>query len=382
MNLILDVTRITRRRIKGQTLSGIDRVTMAYIQHYQHQAFALFRWGGRSFILALQQSQALFAWLQDPSTTAKLRFILLKGILTPHHIKPVETNFLLNPGYVSIKPLDYQRLMHTLNAKPIFMVHDLIPIQYPEYFNPGEYTGCQQKVNDILAIACGILTNSAATLQELSQYAAQTRQNMPNAKAAPLASGLKTVIIKDRPIEKPYFVIVSNIQPHKNHLLLLHLWRNLFRKIGDLTPHLFVIGQRGWKCQHIFDLLERSPALQKVVTELPHCNDAELSNYIHHSQALLSPSFTEGYGLPVIEALSMGTPVIASDIPIYHEIAGNIPEFIDPCDILGWEKMILEYTKAQSVQRAAQLQRLQDFKKPTWSEHFTHVDELLKASQS
>ncbi len=58
----------------------------------------------------------------------------------------------------------------------------------------------------------------------------------------------------------------------------------------------------------------------------------ELSNWLAHARALLFPSFAEGFGLPVVEALSVGTPVIATDLPAFREAAGSIPEYLDPLD--------------------------------------------------
>ncbi len=377
MNLILDVTRITRRRIKKQTLTGIDRVTMAYIEHYEQQAHALFRWSGRCFLLPLSQSRALFSWIKQPTTTSRVRRILFKGLFLRHGIAPGPANILLNPGYVGIKTADYERLIHQFNVKPVFMVHDLIPLVYPEYFNPDEVVRCQEKIRDMLSLGIGIITNSKATLHELQQHAQSTQLTLPKVKAALLAPGIQSKNTTKRPMEKPYFVILSNIQPHKNHVLLLQLWRNMTQKMRDKTPHLLVIGQRGWKCQHVFDLLERSPLLRDTVTELAGIHDDALSNYIAHSQALLTPSLIEGYGLPLMEALSLGTPVIASDIAVFHEIAGDIPEYIHPLDAKRWEEMILDYAQSNSVKRCAQLARLKTFVAPSWKEHFNEVDAFL-----
>jgi hypothetical protein len=76
--------------------------------------------------------------------------------------------------------------------------------------------------------------------------------------------------------------------------------------------------------------------------------------------------------------LSINTPVIASNLAVFREIAQNIPEYIDPLDGLGWEQMILEYAREPSSLRTAQLERLAHYKMPTWSDHFSHVDLFLK----
>ncbi len=99
------------------------------------------------------------------------------------------------------------------------------------------------------------------------------------------------------------------------------------------------------------DLLDRCVALKDHVTELPRCDDHELATWLAHAQALLFPSFIEGFGMPLVEALMLGVPVIASDLPVFREIAGDIPCYLDPIDGPGWRRAVLEYMSLQSSAR-------------------------------
>jgi glycosyltransferase involved in cell wall biosynthesis len=92
---------------------------------------------------------------------------------------------------------------------------------------------------------------------------------------------------------------------------------------------------------------------------------------------LLFPSFAEGYGLPLIEALAAGVPVIASDLPAFREVAGDLPLYLDPIDGLGWLDAVLAFAKAQQPARQAQLARLREYVPPTWAQHFGRVDAWL-----
>ena len=379
MNIIIDVTRMLRRLKKKQTLTGIDRVTMAYIQHYEAQARALVRWCGRSWVLTPTQSAALFVWLTTPRSNFAVMQIIIKGILFKTTQKILPGTFLINTGHISLGQSDYMRMVHKFGIKLIFFVHDLIPISYPEYSSAGEDVRYKQKMNYVLSHAHAVITNSQATLDDLTHYAHQTSQNMPKAQVALLAPGILMQAPGARPLAKPYFVILSTIEPRKNHLLLLHIWRSLFQRLGDKAPHLLVIGHRGWECENILDLLDRCQFLKSVVTEISHCSDADLITYIHHSQALLTPSFIEGYGLPLVEALALSVPVIASDIAVFREIAGDIPDYVDQLDSKRWRELIIEYAQPNSVNRAAQLMRMHRFKSPSWSAHFMKVDTLLAA---
>jgi glycosyltransferase involved in cell wall biosynthesis len=102
-----------------------------------------------------------------------------------------------------------------------------------------------------------------------------------------------------------------------------------------------------------------------------------LVQHLSSARALLFPSVVEGFGLPLVEALRMGIPVIASDVPVFREIGGDIPTYLDPRDEAGWESAIAEYSQDRSAVRAAQLDRITGFRAPTWPEHFERVEAWL-----
>ena len=375
MKIILDVTRVVRRVTKGQVLTGIDRVTMAYVQYYS-DASALVRWCGHSWVLSPQQSKKLFNYLETPGSLFKLIYHVIRGII--ENKKNDGRAFLLNTGHVGLNQSDYKRLMHKRGVKPVFFVHDLIPIIHPEYCSLGEDLRQKEKTNHILSLGCGIITNSKATLDDLLTYSHQSQKMLPQTEVALLGPGFSMATPGQSPLKKPYFVILSTIEPRKNHLLLLQIWRKLFQELGSQTPHLFIIGKRGWECENAVDLLERCAFLKEVVTEVSLCSDAELVTYLYYCKALLFPSFIEGYGLPLIESLSLGTPVIASDLSVFREIANDIPEYVDPLDGKKWEQLIIEYAQSESTKRAAQIKRMNHLKIPTWAEHFSKVNSFLE----
>ena len=178
-------------------------------------------------------------------------------------------------------------------------------------------------------------------------------------------------------MSSPYFLMLGTIEARKNHWLLLQIWRQLAAQFGRQTPKLVLVGQRGWECENVVDLLERCVALKDCVIEIPDCYDVALSTYISHAQALLFPSFAEGYGMPLMEALSSGVPVIASDLPVFREIAGDIPDYLDPMDGLAWLSYIKNFSMPDSVMRKAQIARMSGFVAPTWTTHFQLVEEMM-----
>lgn len=375
--ILIDVTRLLGRFMKGRLPTGVDRVGLAYVQHYGPRARAVVRLAGRSFVFSKAESGRLFQWLLVPNGRLNVATLIARGLLLGWNKQRVAGCFLFNTGHSGLELVAYPSMLREQRVKPLFVVHDLIPITHPEYCRAGERERHIARMNNVLSLASGVIANSQATLNELASFADSTGQRMPPSVAALLAPGMPGISPGNRPMAPPYFVILGTIEPRKNHWLLLHLWRGLVERLGEEAPRLVVIGQRGWECENVVDMLERCERLKGFVIEKSGCPDAELVTYLCHAQALLFPSFAEGYGIPLVEALALGVPVIASDLAVFREVAGEIPEYIDPLDGKRWSELIMEYTKPDSWLRAAQLGRIGGFKAPTWADHFVKVDALL-----
>jgi glycosyltransferase involved in cell wall biosynthesis len=303
---------------------------------------------------------------------------IYKGLVAGCLLQRVTGRFLFNTGHNGLESDDYVTMLRQQQVRPIFMVHDLIPITHPQYCRAGEQAKHMTRLRNAMRVASGIMCNSQATMNALVDLCADNKWAMPPAAVALLAPELPDATQTARPIAQPYFVFVSTIEPRKNHLMILKVWQKLAAQLGELVPRLVIIGQRGWDYTEVTNLLEHSEVLQGLVTEIPACSDAEMVTYLQHAQALLFPSFTEGYGMPVAEALALGTPVIASDLAVFREFAGNIPDYLDVTDEALWVKAIVAYTGPYSLPRLAQLERMKSFETPTWKRHFARVDALLE----
>ena len=377
---MIDITRLLDRRMRGRLPTGIDRVSLEYVRHFGHRSTALVRYAGRWIVLSAQQSRRIFEALLTPSVNfiPLVRRTVARAFAQSFGRRFSEPLFLFNTGHNGLEKKDYANRLLNSSLKPLFFVHDLIPLTHPEYCRPGEAKRHQARMRTVLTTARGVIANSAATLEELTAFAVTHRFELPPTVIAPLAPARLSVSEACPFLNKPYFVILGTIEPRKNHWLLLQIWRQLIERLGEDAPRLVIIGQRGWECENVADLLERCTTLRGFVFEYPACTDTELVAWLRYAQALLFPSFTEGYGMPLVEALSLGVPVIASDLPVFQEIAGDIPEYLDPLDGWLWREMIGAYTTAEHPLRTAQLQRIMGFSPPTWEDHFAQVEGLME----
>ena len=88
------------------------------------------------------------------------------------------------------------------------------------------------------------------------------------------------------------------------------------------------------------------------------------------------PSFVEGFGLPIIEALKLGTPVIASDLPVYREIVAEMPTYLDATDSSAWSQTAQAFMR-DSPERQRKLAVIEQYRAPSWDDHFHRVERWL-----
>jgi glycosyltransferase involved in cell wall biosynthesis len=244
-----------------------------------------------------------------------------------------------NSSHTQLEKLE--RFVWTASAgiKSVFFIHDLIPIDFPEFVSPGSCVRHEGRLQTVSKLASAILVNSDYTRRSVEAYLSSRRLPVPPIKTIPL--GISDWFLNRPDLDPPqpavpYFVAVSTIEPRKNFLFLFSVWRRLIEQMGSKAPRLVIVGHRGWENENVIDILERSRDLGPFLVEATDLTDAGLASLLSGAQALIAPSTVEGFGLPVAEALSLGVPVIASDIPAHREVAGNCAVYADVIDGISW----------------------------------------------
>jgi glycosyltransferase involved in cell wall biosynthesis len=392
-DVILDLSRLLSR-VRHHTPSGVDRVEMAYarglLDHFgdrlQFAAVHPFGLYGRlarekalRFLDAMEQRWAS----EDGNVKQRPLAEVLPSLLDllPERPRGGGGVYVQASPHHLIKPTLVRRILEREGARFLCLVHDLIPIEYPEYARPNGAALHRKRIETIATLADGVIVNSTATGESLKPWLAKTGRNV-DMRVALL--GTQEIPVPPEPKEasaRPYFICIGTIEARKNHLLLLNLWRHMAEtQAPETIPHLMIVGRRGWENEQVVDMLERCAALDGHVEELNGCSDQRMHELLHGARALLLPSFAEGYGMPVAEALSVGTPVLCSDLPALREAGGVVPDFLDPLDGPGWKAHILDYFQA-GPRFAAQLQRLPHWHRPSWSDHIRIVCEAVNDLQ-
>lgn len=419
MPIAYDATRLFLGPL-SLTPRGIDRVELAYARHFfqdsREECYALLptAWGVRAFprervLRGLPRLEELWSENRrhdedEAWSHLKLR---LQGQAAPLRRPPGSSLALaqrmtsllratgfglgdsvvdaLKPGTVYVNvgqiglafPLLLRWLDRRPDIRPIFMLHDVIPLETPEYVSATAARGHSAMVDQTARRAAGVIVTTRT-----AQAAIQAELGRRGAHALPtLALPLPVpALFREPPDPEPalagiaYFVVCGAIEPRKNHALLLEVWKRLHRKLGQATPHLVVAGAEGWQGQQIREGMQRSGAVSAHIHIVSGLSTPALKRLISGARALLMPSFIEGFGLPVVEAASVGTPVVASDIPAHREVAHPATVFVDPIDGPGWEKAILRFLN----DAAAPTRLSRDFSRYTWSEYFTALSSFIQ----
>ncbi len=262
----------------------------------------------------------------------------------PAHTGIPQGAIYLNVGQLGLAvPQFFRWLARRPDVTSAIMLHDVIPLEFPHLVRPG-----QQKQH-------ARMVETAARHADLFIYS--TRYARDTVDAALRAVGCMQVpsIVRGLPLPKAYaqalsgpqelvgtryFLVVSTIEPRKNHALLLRIWARMLARMGKETPHLVVVGALGYDGEAILSALDANPDLRSRVHQISGISSPALASLMLGATGLLSPTFVEGFGLPVLEANTLGVPVIASDISAHREIA-DAATILLPCDDeAGWELAI------------------------------------------
>ncbi len=163
-------------------------------------------------------------------------------------------------------------------------------------------------------------------------------------------------------VPRTYLAFVGSVEPRKNITGLLRAYLLLPRAVREEVSLVFC-GPPGWKNQEVFELVERG-GLRERIAWLPYLPDEEVCLLYQRALALVFPSFYEGFGLPPLEAMSAGCPVVLSDIPSHRELCGGAAEYVDPGspdDIARGIRSVCEDGARRAELRARGLLRAEDF---------------------
>jgi len=219
-------------------------------------------------------------------------------------------------------------------------VHDLIPLLHPEWMYPTAEAEVRAIADSILPEDF-VIAHSAAAAGDITGVL-----GIPPARifVTPLAAATE-VFYREESSERidevkarygipsgEYLLSLCTLEPRKNLVHLLRCFHRLLRQEQPVALRLVLVGPTGWKSDPVFALLQEHPDLRARVVLAGYVPDSDLAALYSGARGFVYPSLYEGFGLPVLEAMQCGTPVIASDSTSLPEVVGDAGLLVPPTD--------------------------------------------------
>lgn len=213
-------------------------------------------------------------------------------------------------------------------------IHDVLFESHPQFFSPAFVQFARLSSRDALRRAKALFTVSEYSRQAMAgaygvpvDRITVTHNGVDVQRFTPGDEGADLVRARGL-VPGQYLCTVGRLEPRKNHVNLL----KAYAQLPQPRPPLLVIGQRDFSFQAIFDVVT-AHGLKDQVKFLEHVGDAELPALIRHSAAFVYPTWAEGFGMPVLEAMACGVSVVTSNNTALPEVVGDLAWMCDAADV-------------------------------------------------
>ncbi|MBD1935687.1 MULTISPECIES: glycosyltransferase family 4 protein [Cyanophyceae] len=364
LKLVIDATPVQPKP------SGVG----LYVANLIRYLYLLQNQGDIHFQLGIVYQPGMKNWLRSNLSCPKLLAEYSNLYVMPLPVRISNPLFLASPKIFQsyFEPsLNYPNIIHGTNyfvypckkSKKVMTLYDLTFIKYPHYINSvvKEYAN---RVRECLKWTDLVITISESSKRDIVEY---LEVNPNRVYVTPLASRYYPEYLSDLLAEeiiakgeraasqvrfqpdgnenkydfsKPYLLFVSTIEPRKNITNLIAAF-NYLKQTYKIEHQLVLVGQKGWHYEPIFAEIEGS-AFQSEIHHLDYLSDEMVALFYSKADAFVYPSHYEGFGLPVLEAMTLGTPVITSNTSSLPEVVGDAALLVDPNDAMGLAEAILQ----------------------------------------
>lgn len=234
---------------------------------------------------------------------------------------------------------EFYKELHLNGVRVAFVIYDLLPL-VEGYFEKSHADACIRWLDTAISGDMALCI-SKSVASELSEWLLKNRPDKSRKLkiksfhlGSDISSSLPTKGLPSKGLETikalvraPSFLMVSTIAPHKGHAQVLDAFEDLWNK--NIAVNLVIVGKEGWLVEDFCNRLRRHEELDKRLFWFEGITDEYLDKLYTECTCLIAASYGEGFGLPLIEAAQHKLPVIARDIPIFREVAGQHAYYFD-----------------------------------------------------
>jgi glycosyltransferase involved in cell wall biosynthesis len=293
----------------------------------------------------------------------------------------------LQPQVVPTQQSFYQQLRN-YGVQVQFVVYDLLPITLPRAFSE-EAEKSHHAWLKVVAESDGAICISRVVADELSDW---FKTNGPTRRrpfkidwfhlGADIDAAASSKRLADtaeaalkQMADRPGFLMIDSLEPYKGHLQALVALEKLWEQ--GLEVNLAIVGKQGWNMESLVDRLRHHPELGKRLFWLEGIGDEYLEKLYAASTCLIAASEGEGFGLPLIEAAQHKLPIIARDIPVFREVAGEHAYYFSGMKSTDLTQAIRNW---MSLHAQGCMPKSENMARHTWKESVASLVEVILAS--
>ena len=283
-----------------------------------------------------------------------------------------------SPFYPIPEAVGKDRALHTVQT-----IHDLIPIFHPEWFPVGDST--MRNVLDSLPADVQIVASSESTKADICNHTGVDPARVTTILLA--ASPTLFYPVTDQSViqatrqqynlgDAPYLLSLATFEPRKNIDHLIRCFAEVARS-GNVPADvkLVLVGTKGWKFNQIMSELAQDDALRSRFVVTGFVPDAQLASLYSGALGFVYPSLYEGFGLPPLEAMQCGLPVITSNIPALSEVVGDAAIKVSPTDADALSQAMVSMVNSTSMRAELSAKAMERARLFSWdkfiAEHVT-----------
>lgn len=330
--IYLDISELAQRDAK----SGIQRVVKALIHEFVFNQFdgldvhLVYAKEDLKYYHALDYTAQLFGATSQANQSKEVVFNYGDKLYLVDYAPGIQQNLA-----------DFYAKLRHQGIEIITLVHDILPLIHPEWWGDTRdnrrntahgferWLGAVKQTNGAICVSSHTkhwltkwLTENCFDIAPREFFVSVVHNGANIDKAQP-SKGLPDDfhIIEQELTKRATFIMVGTLEPRKGHAEVLQVFEQLWDKSFDYN--LVIVGKKGWLVDDLLEQIDHHDRLNENLFVFQGISDEFLEKLYGYSNALIAASYDEGFGLPIIEAAAYHIPVIARDIPVFREVAGD-----------------------------------------------------------
>jgi len=354
MNILIDFTQIPKQKL-GVGVYALNLVRQIAKLDLANSYYILMQDDEHS-LDSLERNNFKLINIQSKIFRIVIFRLLLEQLLIPY--------ITVRKRIDVVHSLHYSFPLLTFGAKKIVTIHDMTFFKFPKYHRVVKRYYFKFFTRLVARLADKIVSPSESTLKDFILWTGAKKEKVSVVHLGgwdwpmPSFPRERTELIKNKyGINGEYLLFIGMIEPRKNVANLI-LAFNKFLKVNN-SYHLVIVGNKGWGYRQVFNLIDELKLHDKIIFT-GFVEEDEKPYIIRGAKIFVYPSIYEGFGIPVLEALSLGVPTITSNVSSMPEVAGGAALLVDPTNVdellSGIRRLLDDETLYQGLKKKAILQ--------------------------